>query len=345
MNYSLIIIVLASIATLASVIIMVLHIISVKKRGDKVQFRSISIQLLAITVWVAILSNIFIPSQTLEGNTELGLGFFTLAIVVGVFLIRSILREILIENSVEHLINRLHDHNVNLENLDEQKNEFISLASHQLRTPLVSIIGHSEMILEGDFGEISDEVREVINRIYKSSNSLGLMVNDFLNVNHIEKGEMEYIIKDVDVCKDVSPVVQSFKDRAEDKGLEFINQCDNISIRADVNKLKQIVSNLLDNAIKYTPRGSIEYICKEVDGKALITIKDSGIGIDDDMREHIFSKFIRDDDAIKIDVQGSGLGLYIASVMVEAMGGKIWAESAGKGEGSTFYVELPLVKS
>lgn len=348
LSHTVTILVIASTVVLLSVAIFIIQLLKI--RADKKQksyFRILSMQLLAITVWVAMLSNIFIPSQKLEGNEEYGLVFFGFAIVVGIFLIRSMVREIVIENSIEELIERMHDNNINLKKLDEQKNEFISIASHQLRTPLSAIIGYSSMILEGDYGDIPEELLDPVNKIYKSSNSLGFLVNDFLSINRIEKGEMEYIIEDVDVDTEINPIVLGFKHAAEEKGLEFINTCnENAVIRADVNKFKQVISNILDNSIKYTPTGSIEYHCEPTkDGFLLITVKDTGIGIGTDMREKIFNKFIRDEEAIKVDVVGNGLGLFIASVMIRAMGGDIWAESEGPGTGSTFYIKVPLVTS
>lgn len=338
---------IAGMVVILSIAIFILQLFKIRaSKKQKSYFRILSMQLLAVTVWVAMISNIFIPSQRLEGNEEYGLMFFAVAIVVGIFLIRSMIREIVIENSIEDLINKLQDHNVNLKKLDEQKNEFISIASHQLRTPLSAIIGYTSMILEGDYGDIPEELIDPINKIYKSSNSLGFLVNDFLSINRIEKGEMEYIIEDVDMDLEIKPIIYGFQHAAEEKGLNFINTCkENAVIRADVNKFKQVISNVLDNAVKYTPTGSIEYYCEKKKDYLLITVKDTGIGINEYMKEKIFNKFIRDDEAIKVDVEGNGIGLYIASVMIKAMGGDIWAESEGLGGGSTFYIKIPLVTS
>jgi signal transduction histidine kinase len=317
------------------------------RRGQKITFRSISIQLLSATVWISIIANIFIPQQHIEGDPKIGALIFLTSLIVGVLLIRSIFREIEIERTVEFLIKKLQENNEDLKDLEEQKSEFVSVASHQLRSPLSSIVGYSEMMLEGDYGDIPDNLQEPIGRIFKSSNALGILINDFLNINKIEKGEMEYLLEDFNFIKEVSSVIDDFRHIATEKGLEFEAICENATeatVRADINKTKQIVSNIIDNSIKYTPKGTIRITCKHSPKYLVLCVSDTGIGIEKDLHQEIFNKFNRGDEAAKIDIMGTGLGLYIASTMIESMGGKIWAESAGKDKGSTFYIKLPLSK-
>jgi signal transduction histidine kinase len=303
-------------------------------------------QLLAVTVWVSILSNIFIPTQRFEGNTEIGVAIFLISIFVGIFLIRSIFREIEIEKTVDFLVERIQENNEALKDLEEQKSEFVSVASHQLRSPLSSIVGHISMILEEDFGEVPEHLKQPMKRIFKSSNALGILINDFLNVNKIEKGEMEYLIEDFDIISTLQPVYDDFELMAKENGLEIRNLCDDkkIMVRADQGKTKQILYNVLENAVKYTKKGWIKVSCVQGPKYAKLIIEDTGIGIDKDMQAEIFRKFSRGEDAKKIDITGTGLGLFIASTMIESMGGKIWAESEGSSKGSRFYIKLPLSK-
>lgn len=318
-----------------------------KGKRSRWNFRSISIQLLAITVWVSILLNIFIPSQNFEGNTEVGIVVFLTSIIVGVFLVRSMFRELETERNVEFLIERLQQNNEALKDLEQQKSEFVSVASHQLRSPLSSIVGHVSMILEGDFGDIPKELEQPLKRIFKSSNALGILINDFLNVNKIEKGEMEYLIEDFNLISAMRPIYEDFEILAKDNGLEMrdLIDCDEIMVRADQGKTKQIIYNILENSIKYTQKGWVKVSCTKTDKFVKIIVEDTGIGIDKDMQAEIFRKFSRGEDAKKIDITGTGLGLFIASTMIESMGGKIWAESEGSGKGSRFYIKLPLSKN
>jgi hypothetical protein len=144
----------------------------------------------------------------------------------------------------------------------------------------------------------------------------------------------------------LSSLVPDFSIQAKEKGLVLEKKCKpgKIIARGDVNKTRQIISNVLDNAIKYTPKGKITIDCSQGNNSVTISISDTGIGIDKNFGEEIFKKFIRNEEAIKLEVSGTGLGLYIATVMVGAMNGKIWAESEGINKGSSFYIKLPLSK-
>jgi len=342
MSIYLLTIIIVSTIVILSITALIFNFINKKK--SKFNFKSTSIQLLAMTVWMALLSNIFIPKQRIEGNTEVGIIIFAVSIIVGIFLIRSIFREIEIEKTVSFLIDRLQLNNEALKDLEEQKSEFVSVASHQLRSPLSSIVGHSSMILDGDFGEIPEHLRQPIERIYKSSSTLGILINDFLNVNKIEKGEMEYLIEDFDLLESINPILDDFEMSAKENNLEIRNMCNEktIMVRADKGKTKQILYNILENAIKYTEKGWVKINCKKSDKFVKLIIEDTGIGMDKDLQEEVFRKFSRGEHAKKIDITGTGLGLYIASTMIESMGGKIWAESEGINKGSRLYIKLPL---
>ncbi len=346
MNISIAISVIILIVIVASVYIISINFIHSRSKKLDLRFKSISVQLLAMTVWITILSNIFFPRNLLMiADHGIGLVIFGVSLIVGILLIRSMFREVEIEADVEKLIGKLHRNNILLKKVDIQKNEFVSLASHQLRGPLTNIYGYISMILDGDYGEVPEHLREPINRIFKSSTFLGFLINDFLNVSRIDKGEMEYTIQDFDVSTMLDQLMKEFQLVAKTAHLDFMhefNETDKIMVRADVNKTKQIISNLLDNAIKYTPKGYVALGYKVNAKKITITIRDSGIGLGTSMKENLFKKFSRDKEATKVNVTGSGLGLYVAAVMIKGMDGRIWAESAGPNKGTTFYVELPL---
>ncbi|MES2087913.1 MAG: HAMP domain-containing sensor histidine kinase [Patescibacteria group bacterium] len=237
--------------------------------------------------------------------------------------------------------------NDRLKELDQLKSEFVSLATHQIRGPLASIKGYASLMIEGDYGEVPAQLNEPIDVIFRSSQSLAIVVDDFLNVSRIEQGKMKYDFTTFDLCALVQEVYTEAKPNIEKKGLSISSKCspDTVNINGDRGKLKQVVGNILDNSIKYTPKGSINLslTADKASGKAILTIKDTGVGIRATTIPHLFQKFSRAEDASKVNILGTGLGLYVAREMIEAHGGRIWVESPGLGQGSTFFVEFRMV--
>lgn len=345
MPVSFIAIVITLTAVGASLCILVINLWLSKKSFRGFDFRNISMQLLAITIWVSILSNTFFPNHSLAENSKAGITVFAIAVVIGILMIRSMFREVEIEATVEELVKRLHKNNMDLKKLDIQKSEFISLASHQLRGPLSNVYGYISMLLEGDYGEIPAHLKEPMTRIYQSTSFLGFLINDFLNVSRIDKGEMEFTIEDFNLSDLLAKTMDEFSVSANAAKLDLIREFSEekiVSVRADKNKVKQIISNLVDNAIKYTPRGYVSVNLNIKNRNAVISIKDSGIGLTSKIKNQLFKKFIRDASASKVNVTGSGLGLYVASMMAKGMNCRIWAESAGENQGTTFFVEVPV---
>jgi len=269
--------------------------------------------------------------------------------VVGILLIRSIRNELATRQKGEQLTRYLANANARLRELDKQKTEFVSVASHQLRGPIAAIKGYSSMISDGSFGEIPERMQEPVARILDSGKRIALMVDDFLNVTRIEQGRMSYAMKRQDLCALVMSAIQELRILGEQKGLSFAFECDAAEkhatwVMADEGKLQQVFSNLVDNAIKYTPQGSITLTLhiKKDQRAVLISIKDTGIGIPKDEQEKMFHKFNRASNANTATVYGTGLGLYIAKEIVKAHNGWIHISSEGEGKGTEFTVELPL---
>jgi signal transduction histidine kinase len=330
---------------LTTLFVVALNYKNSNKSIHKLNFRNVATQLLALTIWVTILGNILLDSQNII-KIEIGIILFIVSVVIGVFLIKSLAEELEYQELVNELIRRLRENNKKLQVLDEQKTEFVSLASHQLRGPLSVIHGYISMILDGDYGEITDDMKEPLERTLRSSRALSFLINDYLDVAQIEKGEMEYIIADLDLDKFLSNLVSEFEIVAKKNGLNFTftNHTENIILRADENKIRQVVSNIIDNAIKYTKKGSVDINVKKYNDDVIISVKDTGIGLEKNQTHDVFNKFARADQAVKMNVIGNGLGLFVAKVMVEAHNGKIWVESDGIGKGSTFYISLPIAK-
>jgi signal transduction histidine kinase len=233
--------------------------------------------------------------------------------------------------------------NEKLKELDRQKTEFVSIAAHQLRAPLTAIKGYSSMILEGSFGEISDKVKEAVSRVFESSRRLTNVIEDFLNVTRIELGKMKYDMTEFPLGKLVEQIVIDMKPPIEKRGLTIFFDTDNTGpyiIRADQGKMAQVISNLIDNAIKYTPKGSINVKIARTDKKIHLTVSDTGVGVSPEMLPRLFEKFVRATEAGKVNYIGTGLGLFVVKQIIEAHGGRVWAESDGLGKGSRFTVEL-----
>ncbi|PIR40354.1 MAG: hypothetical protein COV33_00135 [Candidatus Zambryskibacteria bacterium CG10_big_fil_rev_8_21_14_0_10_34_34] len=264
---------------------------------------------------------------------------------MGIFLIRSVKREVKQREQIEELAENLEVANEKLKELDQLKSEFLSLATHQIRAPLTAIKGYSSMLLEGDFGVLPQKATDSVQTIMKSCQNLIKIVEDFLNISRIEQGRMVYEKSIFDIKETVQEVIKEIKpniDKAE-LSLDLNIPIEKINVNADRNKIKQVVSNIVDNSIKYTPHGQIN-ISVFLDGeKVKIAVKDSGTGIDPSEINKLFAKFSRTKEANKTSVTGTGLGLYVAKKIIEAHRGDIKIYSEGVGKGSTFTIELPAL--
>lgn len=271
---------------------------------------------------------------------------------VGNFLIKSVK---LGENQVkrlELLRLKLEESNFNrelandkLKDLDNAKNEFLSLASHQIRSPLTAMKGYSSMLLDGDYGDINSKVKEIIDRIHKSSQSLTKVVDDLLSVSKIEQGGMKYEMIAFDMIILVNEIVDNISINAKQKGLDLnlsYIPSDKYFVIADREKIRQVILNLIDNSIKYTNLGNINIDVKNMDGNVVISVKDTGIGMSEETKNNLFKKFIRGGGS-KVNSSGSGIGLYLAKEIIEAHNGYIWAESEGEDKGSVFVVEIKAI--
>lgn len=313
-------------------------------RYQLMDLRVITTQLLIASLWV------FIFVRTLLepfGSQEQIIDSFLLilSIIIGILLIKSVIKEIKSREEIERLAKDLSAANERLKELDKLKSEFVSIASHQLRSPLTSIKGYASLVLDGSFGKVSAGVKDAIDKIFQSSQSLVVMIEDFLNISRIEQGRMKFEFAKVDFKKITAEVISELKPTAEKAGLAITFSTDHREpyiINADLGKIRQVITNLLDNSIKYTPKGSISVTLskKPYPGKILLAVSDTGVGIDSATLPVLFSKFSRSKEANKVNVVGTGLGLYIAKEIVSGHHGRVWAESEGKGKGSTFYVEF-----
>ncbi len=304
----------------------------------------ITTEIFVFILWVFILVKFFLSYDIQEQIINAIL--LLLIVIVGVFLIKSVIKEVSLREKVEKLALDLQKANDQLTELDKQKTEFVSFATHQLRAPLTAMKGYASLILEGDLGKLSVELRGAITRIFDSSKTLTNIVDDYLNISRIELGSMKYLFDTIDLKDMVDNVVGELKPNIDKSKLKFSFEVDRqkkYMVHADKDKFKQIVANLIDNSIKYTPSGSITASLVEKGGKVIFAVKDTGIGIAPGVMPKLFAKFSRAENGNRQNIYGTGLGLFVAKEIVTAHSGRIWAESAGEGRGSAFYVELEEV--
>lgn len=287
--------------------------------------------------------------------TDLTLNTITLLffLVSGIFLIRSVKVEIQQKNRLQDLANQLEQSNLGLaganeklKSLDKLKTEFLSLASHQLRSPLTAIKGYSSMLIEESYGKLNDKIDEPIKRIYTSAQGLVNIVEDLLNVSKIEQGGMKYEFMPTDLATIVKNLFNEMQIPAQSKDLKFalnMSTYDKFMVNADPTKIKQVFLNLTDNSIKYTPQGGTVTVSLTREGENVVfAVTDNGVGISPETRAKLFEKFSRGEGG-KMNTGGSGLGLYLAKQIAIAHKGDVIIESEGLGKGSTFKVALPAV--
>lgn len=280
-------------------------------------------------------------------NITLNALAFALTLVAGFFLVRSVKKEVQRKEELQKLSDTLAKANDRLEELDKQKSEFISIASHQLRTPLTAIRGYISLALEGAYGKVKGTpIEDIMNKMYTIDLRLSQLVEDLLNVSKIEAGKVQYKWESVTLDPIVSELYDMFAVLAEKKGLKLhmIKPKTQLPVmKLDINKIKEILSNLIDNAIKYTEKGSVTIRVEQDATVARVVIEDTGIGISKEDALRLFGKFIRTETTQKMDAGGSGLGLFVGKTFVEGHGGRVYATSEGVGKGSSFIVELPLI--
>ena len=231
--------------------------------------------------------------------------------------------------------------------VEKMKTEFVSIAAHQLRTPLSAIKWTIKMMLDGDAGKITEDQKDLLEKTYISNERMIGLINDLLNVTRIEEGRFLYRQEKIQLEDIVGLVVESSAELLEMRKIKLdIDVPKDLmpEVKVDKEKMSLVVQNLLENAVKYSKEGSeIKIILENKGSEALFKIIDKGVGIPKNQQERIFTKFFRGDNVVALETEGSGLGLYTTKNIVEAHKGKIWFESE-ENKGTTFYFTVPFVK-
>lgn len=327
------------------------------------EIKLIGAQALVVSLILLVGSQFFYATEnTAKVLTGVTLG---LSLLFGYMLIRSIKKEVEQKEQLQFMADKLSSANDQLRKLDNAKTEFLSIASHQLRTPLTAVKGFVSLILEGSYGAINPEVQGALEKVYLSAERLIQLVEDLLNVSRIEAGRLTFAFEKASVNKLLKELYDNFLLVAKMKQfyLDLKLPKDPLpEVTMDYAKIRELVSNFIDNALKYTEKGGVT-VSAEIrnDGVVIdengfvkknalagfgsvirITVSDSGIGIPREEIPYLFKKFSRGKDISRLHVGGTGLGLYVGKAIVEAHHGAVWVESDGAGLGSRFMIEIPI---
>ncbi len=238
--------------------------------------------------------------------------------------------------------------NERLRELDKTKSEFISVAAHQLRTPLSAVKWIFSMLLEDERSPLSDEQKSLVRKGFESNERMIRLINDLLTVSRIEAGKFRYQFFPLRLPDIVASVVEDFKGPASDRDVSLVYvepEADLPVALIDPEKMRSALQNLIENAVKYTLAGGTVTVRLDREGDGVrCSVADTGIGIARADQSKMFSRFFRSSAAMKIETDGSGLGLFIAKTIIERHGGRIWFETE-EGKGTTFFFTVPNMKT
>ena len=313
--------------------------------------RIIATELLTFAIWAILLIKTLL-SNSVE-DFLLNIVVLTAVMIAGILLIRSVIKEVRQKEEIEKISKELErayvvekKANIELQNLDKYKNDFLRQTQHDLKNPLTVIMGYIDLLLGGNLGKVPKKASEVLKRMDIVAQEKIKDVNNFLDTEQFKMGKKVVLLKS---GVEITSILKEIKDRllyqAELKNIYLnLEMPKNVAVvSADREKLKSAIFNVVDNSVKYTEKGGVNIKVVPLDREKLqIIISDTGIGIPQDKVKSIFeTQFERTEGAQKI-ASGSGVGLHLSSQIIKLHNGKVWAESAGEGKGSTFYIELPL---
>ena len=230
-----------------------------------------------------------------------------------------------------------------LKELDRLKDDFLSVTTHELKNPLVPIKSQSQLLLAGDYGELTPEQKDAVEMIHRNEEALSKLAGEIHDIAKIQSGKLLLLMEPTAFDNIITDVVHGLNGMARQKHLSLSPIPKLPKLQIDGPRIRQVISNLLDNAIKFTPKnGRIDVDVKKTSMEIIVVVKDSGIGLSKQNLAKLFTPFFQVDSSIVRKFRGTGLGLAVSKGIIEAHGGKIWAESDGEGKGSAFVFSLPV---
>lgn len=278
-------------------------------------------------------------------NFNLSLIFYPVLLIIIVFFVFVFLKIKKEKNTL--IVENLHlkEDQEKYKKVEKLKEEFITTVAHQIRTPLTRVKWAIQTVMNGDVGKINNDQKEALYVGYEANDRIVGLVNDLINVDKLEDGYSGYNFENTLLENVISKVVREFNPLAKQKKikLDFLSMPEPLSeVSIDAYKIGLALSNLIDNAIAYTPEGGkIEVILKSLGDSAIVSVKDTGIGIPKEELSKVFTRFFRAKNAVRVRTDGSGLGLYIAKKIIEGHSGKTWVESE-ENKGTTFNFTVPF---
>lgn len=235
--------------------------------------------------------------------------------------------------------------NLNLQKLIEQRESLVHLVTHKVKGSFTRSKYIFAGILDGTFGDITPEIKKYAQQGLESDNTGIQTVDLVLNASNLTKGNVKYDMKILDFKDMILKTVEEKKVAIQAKGIKVSTEVKEgiYNVSGDATWLKETVNNLLENSTKYTKQGEIKVVLENKNGKVLLSIKDTGVGITDEDKKNLFTEGGRGKDSVKVNVDSTGYGLYSVKLIIEAHKGKAWGESEGANKGSTFYIELPAI--
>ncbi len=292
-----------------------------------------------------LVTEIFLAKSILELSIRI---FFAFMIgLISILFIVSVRKEIKRREEVTQLAHSLEKANLRLQELDHQKTEFLSIASHQLRTPLSILKGYIELIEDGAYGKASPKMMSVLHDMDESNERLVKLVDEFLDITRIEQGRTKFVFEKSNLNDLISSVVKELIEKSDEKKMKILwkpSKSVGVNSIFDKDKVRHVVFNYVDNAIKYSDKGAVKVSIEKEDGGITVRVKDTGLGFNKEDQASFFQKFYRGKNVQHTNVNGTGLGIYVCRKFIEKHKGHVWAHSKGLGKGSEFGFWIPEKK-
>lgn len=296
------------------------------------QSQIMAAQILVVGLWLAVMSILFIQDITIV-RWIVGVTLVFLAIL-GYFLLKTFRHEVELRKEIEKLAK-------DLSAVNRQQVILMHFITHQIKGFVAKSRNIFSLLIDGDFGPVPEAMRPMIEEGFRSDTKGAQTIAEILNAANIKSGRVEYSKETFDLRALVQEILSDLGSIAVTKGITLGQELSEVTFAGDRAQMTNVIRNLVDNSIKYTPTGRVDVSLTKTDNKIIFTVKDTGVGISEEDKKNLFTEGGRGKNSQKINVESTGFGLFIVKNIVEAHNGKVWAESEGEGKGSRFIVELP----